>query len=211
MAPVAAGWAAAPTAVVPVSYGWVSWLLTLYAAGVGGWSLRNAAAVVRLFRPSRAAAPAVPPGRGPAVLVTGGTGFIGQALVRRLAADGRRMIVWSRDARRARALLGSGVQVIERLDELLPGTRLAAVVNLAGAPVAGGPWTRARRRVLRESRVGTTQAILDLVARLEHRPAVLVSASAVGLCGARGRMRCWTKRRAGARARSSPTCDGPGR
>ncbi len=186
LAPVAAGWAAVPTAVVPVSYGWVSWLLTLYAVGVGGWSLRNAAAVVRLFRLSRAAAPSSVPGQGPAVLVTGGTGFIGQALVRRLRAEGRRVIVWSRDARRARVLLGPGVQVVERLEDLLPEARLAAVVNLAGAPVAGGPWTRARRRLLRESRVGTTQAVLDLMARLEHRPAVLVSASAVGLYGARG-------------------------
>ena len=185
LAPVAAGWAAAPTAVGAVSYGWVSWLLTLYAVGVGGWSIRNGIATARLFRLAAAAPPPPVAGHGPAVLVTGGTGFIGQALVRRLVAEGRRVIVLSRDARRARTLLGPAVHVVESLDALLPETRLAAVVNLAGAPVAGGPWTPRRRRVLLDSRIGTTKAILGLLARLEHRPAVLVSASAVGLYGAR--------------------------
>ena len=186
LAPAVAGWAAEPTAVVPVSYGWMSPLLTLYAVGVGGWSVRNWVATVRLYRRAAGASPAAAPGEGPAVLVTGGTGFIGQALVRRLVGERRRVIVLSRDARRARALLGPAVHVVESLDALLPETRLAAVVNLAGAPVAGGPWTRRRRRVLLDSRIGTTRAILDLLARLEHRPAVLVSASAVGLYGARG-------------------------
>ena len=163
----------------------MSWLLTLYAVGVGGWSLRNAVATWRLFRLAQVPVPPVAPAHGPAVLVTGGTGFIGQALVDRLAVEGRRVIVLSRDARRARALLGGSVHVVESPDALLPETRLAAIVNLAGAPVAGGWWTRRRRRVLLDSRVGTTRGILALLARLEHRPAVMVSASAVGLHGAR--------------------------
>ena len=185
LAPVVAGWATVPTAVAATDYGWVSWLLTLYAIGVGAWSIRNAVATARLFRLARISAPAPVPGHGPAVLITGGTGFIGQALVRRLVGEGHRVIVLSRDARRARALLGPAVHVVESLDALLPETRLAAVVNLAGAPVAAGPWTRRQRRVLLDSRIVTTQAILGLLARLERRPTVLVSASAVGLYGDR--------------------------
>ena len=53
LAPVLVGWAMQPTALAPTGYGWVSWLLTLYAVGVGAWSVRNAVATVRLYRLAR--------------------------------------------------------------------------------------------------------------------------------------------------------------
>src|SRR5262249_22613526 len=64
--------------------------------------------------------------------------------------------------------------------------RIDAVVNLAGAPVAAGPWTRKRRHALMESRLSTTRALLSLIERLERKPQCLVSASAVGFYGDRG-------------------------
>jgi len=73
--------------------------------------------------------------------------------------------------------------VVESLDAVPSEMRIAAVVNLAGAPVLGGPWTAARRRVLLECRLGTTRAVVALLARLETKPAVLVNASAAGFYG----------------------------
>ena len=46
------------------------------------------------------------------------------------------------------------------------------------------PWTDARRRELLASRIDVTAAVVDLMRRLERRPRVLVSASAVGFYGA---------------------------
>jgi uncharacterized protein (TIGR01777 family) len=116
--------------------------------------------------------------------VTGATGFIGRTLVAQLRRDGVRVIALARDATQARASLGPDVQVVDRLDAVPAETRIDAVVNLAGARVLGMPWTAARRAVLLASRVDVTAAVVDLMRRLEPRPRVLVSASAVGFYGA---------------------------
>jgi uncharacterized protein (TIGR01777 family) len=122
--------------------------------------------------------------RQPAVLVTGATGFVGQALVAELCRDGKRVIALSRDLRQARAQFGEGVWVVDTLDAIPSETRIDAVVHLAGARVLGLPWTAARRRVLLGSRTGITQQLVALMRRLSQRPRVLVSASAVGFYGA---------------------------
>lgn len=185
MAPVLWGWAQAPTALQPVDHGAWAPLLTLYGVGVLAWSLRNLLAWRQL---GRVAAPAAPPAatmrRQPAILVTGATGFVGQALVAELCREGRRVIALSRDLRQARAQFGPGVWVVDDLDAIPAETRIDAIVNLAGARVLGLPWTAARRRTLLGSRVGITQRLVALMRRLEQRPRVLVSASAVGFYGA---------------------------
>ena len=180
-------WAAAPTGLPFVSHGWVSLLFTLYAAGVFAWSVRNWIAVVRLYRAARTALPdvTVAPPRGPAVLVMGGTGLIGTALVHSLLADGKRVIVLTRDARRAAATFGPRVAVVDRLEALPAETPVAAVVNLAGASILGGRWSPRRKMMLLASCVDATRGIRTLAERLDRIPAVLVNASAVGFYGVR--------------------------
>lgn len=117
------------------------------------------------------------------ILVTGGSGFIGRHLLRRLAARGDATIVLSRDPLRSARKLGAGVRVIGSLDELPDDTVLDAIVNLAGAPIFGPPWTAARRRLLRDSRLRTTDALMALCRRLRQPPKALVSASAIGYYG----------------------------
>ena len=58
-----------------------------------------------------------------------------------------------------------------------------AIVNLAGAPVAGKRWTDAYKREIRDSRVETTAAVAESFG-WEEGPSVLVNASAVGYYGA---------------------------
>jgi uncharacterized protein (TIGR01777 family) len=118
--------------------------------------------------------------------VTGATGFVGRHLVRRLLARGDSVIALSRDPLRATAQLGSAVQVTRDLAGLPATTQVDAIVNLAGAPILRQPWTAARRQLLRDSRNGTTRAVVALCNRLARRPATLVSASAVGYYGVRG-------------------------
>jgi len=182
-APVLWAWGQEPTRLLTVSNGWWAPLLTLYGLGVLAWSLRNLIAVRRLGRVAMVMPPATMR-RQPAVLVTGATGFVGQALVNELCREGRRVIALSRDLRQARGLFGPGVWVVDDLDAIPSETRIDAIVNLAGARVLGMPWTAARRRMLLGSRVGITQRLVALMRRLEQRPRVLVSASAVGFYGA---------------------------
>jgi uncharacterized protein (TIGR01777 family) len=187
LAPVLWLWRALPNAVAADAHGAMSWLLTAYGIAVLAWSLRNGLAVRRLARMAAQVAcePGMRPAAGPAVLVTGGTGFIGAALVRALVADGRRVIVLSRDARRASGCLGQAVQIIESLDALPSEAPVTAVVNLAGAPIMGFWWTPRRREQLLRSRVETTRALVAAMRRFTQPPGVLVTASAVGYYGVR--------------------------
>jgi len=59
-----------------------------------------------------------------------------------------------------------------------------AVVNLAGAPIADGRWTEARKRWLTESRVLTTRLLAEAMSRRTSKPRALVSASGIGYYGA---------------------------
>ena len=120
------------------------------------------------------------------LLVTGATGFIGGHVIRAALARGDTVWVWSRDARRARRKLPGAVHVVESLAEIPATENIDAIVNLAGAPVIGPPWTRGRRRLLIDSRVKTTAAVLEWCATRPQRPEVLVSASAIGFYGPAG-------------------------
>lgn len=119
------------------------------------------------------------------VLVTGGTGFVGQQLVAAMVAGGHRVTVLSRSAGRPRGM-PQGVDVVTSLDSVPNDSAIDAVVSLAGEPIANGLWTKARRQRIVASRLGVAQAVLALIERLEVRPKVLVTASAIGWYGLRG-------------------------
>jgi uncharacterized protein (TIGR01777 family) len=116
------------------------------------------------------------------ILVSGGTGFIGQALCPHLIEDGHDVVVWSRQAH---AKVAEGATAIQRLDDLT-GPSPDAIINLAGASIADGRWTEARKRLLVESRVDTTRKLVEWMRVLEDPPKALVSASAVGYYGEQG-------------------------
>lgn len=70
------------------------------------------------------------------------------------------------------------------MKEPAPLDGVEAVIHLAGEPLTGGRWTRAKMNRIRTSRaVGTRNLVLGI---REARPRVLVSASAVGFYGDRG-------------------------
>lgn len=124
------------------------------------------------------------------IVVGGGTGFIGSALVRALKMRGDQVTVLSLNTEEARRHAGPGVEVREWHPpqpgpwmEVLDGAD--AVVNLAGAPVASPmqPWTAKRKAIIRDSRVDSTAAIVEAISQARNRPAVFVSQSATGYYG----------------------------
>ena len=116
------------------------------------------------------------------ILITGGTGLIGRNLCRLWLAQGHELYVWSRRPEQVKALCGEAVQPVAELTEL-NAVQLDAVINLAGAPIADRPWTKARRTLLRDSRIALTERLVSWLATLEHKPEVLISGSAVGWYG----------------------------
>ncbi len=113
------------------------------------------------------------------VAITGATGMIGSALSKSLQADGHEVIAISRHA-------GEGVAQWNLEKGTLEVDKLAgckAIVNLAGSSIAQR-WTREVKQEIVDSRVKGTQLIAEAAAKLDPRPTVLVSASAIGIYGA---------------------------
>ena len=120
------------------------------------------------------------------VLVTGGSGFIGGALCRRLLAGGHAVSVLTRERQRAEQLFQGKVAAIESLDELPRETAPEAIVNLAGLSLGSGRWTERLKQEFIVSRVGVTRQVISYIARTDRKPGILISGSAVGYYGARG-------------------------
>ena len=123
------------------------------------------------------------------ILLSGGTGFIGRLLTRTLLLQGHAVSLLSR--RPLPADFPTAAQTIPWEGRATPQliekiARADAVVNLAGASIGERRWTVDRKREIEESRLATTKVIVDAIALSPRRPAVLLSASAVGYYGDAG-------------------------
>src|SRR5712664_3705059 len=113
------------------------------------------------------------------VLVTGSSGLVGTALAR--AGHTVCRLVRPESAAGEGPKEGFAVAWNPVTGELGgAGVGADAVVNLAGASIADGRWTAERKALLRASRVDTTRALVGALAKMNARPSVLVSASAIG-------------------------------
>ncbi|GAB4418014.1 MAG: TIGR01777 family oxidoreductase [Bacteroidia bacterium] len=116
------------------------------------------------------------------VLITGGSGFIGQYLVPALLQGGHEVAVLSRSARKSQTphltyLAWNG-------QEMPLGIGIYdVVINLAGASIAGSRWTEAYKREILDSRIAATRACVQYINRSPSPPQVFISSSAVGYYG----------------------------
>ncbi|MFP5392471.1 MAG: TIGR01777 family oxidoreductase [Gammaproteobacteria bacterium] len=182
----APAWFAQPTALVYHANGALGIFLALCGIGVGLSGVRDALAALDLKRRAQAEAAVQPihfADQPSSVLVTGATGFIGQRLVRALVADGHHVMVLSRQPRAAAWLFDGRVECVASMADLPRSRRIDVVINLAGARILGWRWSDKRKAVLRASRVGLTRGLVEWIARAEHKPAMLLSASAIGYYG----------------------------
>jgi uncharacterized protein (TIGR01777 family) len=123
------------------------------------------------------------------ILVTGSTGLVGNALVGALTKDGHTVCRLMRPESLVAGGTKDGFNVAwNPATGELGGAAVGAdaVVNLSGASIAGGRWTAERKALLRSSRVDSTRALVTALAKMNARPSVLVSASAIGIYGNRG-------------------------
>jgi uncharacterized protein (TIGR01777 family) len=118
------------------------------------------------------------------VAVVGATGLIGTRLVAALRDRGDEVVPLSRGGDEVAGVPGTRWDPAE--GPLAPAVleEVGAVVNLAGAPIQGGRWTASRKRLLWDSRVATTQRLVESLRGRDG--SVLVSASAVGYYGPSG-------------------------
>jgi uncharacterized protein (TIGR01777 family) len=129
------------------------------------------------------------------IVIAGGSGFLGRRLTAAWLDAGHEVTVLTRKPDRTAATVPSTVSVrpwnpptID--DDLVETLRGAdAVVNLAGAPIGGRPWTPGHKRAILQSRLDATGAIVEAMGKLPEavRPGVLVNASGIDIYGDRPR------------------------
>jgi uncharacterized protein len=104
------------------------------------------------------------------ISISGASGFIGKEIMRRFADEG-----WT-------------FNVIDRGSFSLPDTEFSlrkiegsdVVINLAGAPIVKR-WTEDYKKEIYASRILTTRKIAQAITRLEAKPKLFISASAIGI------------------------------
>lgn len=127
------------------------------------------------------------------VIVTGGTGLIGTALVRSLGESGHEVIVLSRNPKQTGPMPNT-VSYVKWDAKTADGwgnyaDGADAIVNLAGASIAGdgflpARWTTERKKLILESRLDAGKAVMEAIEKAGTKPKVLIQSSAVGYYGA---------------------------
>lgn len=124
------------------------------------------------------------------VLVTGASGAIGSALCETLLARGDEVVGLTRDPDRARRSAPAVQWQAWEPTRERPGPEafdgVDAVVNLVGEPITQR-WTDEAKKQIMESRRTATRNLVATIAGLEKRPSALISGSAVGYYGDRGK------------------------
>ncbi len=122
------------------------------------------------------------------VLIAGGTGFVGEALVEHLLGLGYRVKVMTRNIEKAKTKLPPEVQFVkwpsknEKL--LLPKNQNCyAFINLTGENVGQKRWTLLQKRKLLNSRLNSVEQLYQIVKQMENPPKVWIQASAIGIYG----------------------------
>ena len=119
------------------------------------------------------------------VLITGGTGMIGQALAKQFIANGYEVIILSRSPKRSSRLHLSYVKWdIEKgeidLDAL---AKANIIVHLAGEGVADKRWSVKRKQAILDSRVKSGNLLVKALSENKHQVKTFIAASAIGWYG----------------------------
>lgn len=119
------------------------------------------------------------------ILITGGTGFIGQQLTRLLIANDYSISILSRSVRQNTPDVSYYLWDVDKksIDE---NSVINAdyIIHLAGLGIADKRWTKERKEAIVKSREQSVKLIYDVLKKYNKKPEAFVSASAVGIYGA---------------------------
>jgi len=108
------------------------------------------------------------------ILITGGTGLIGGALVKSLSQDGYGITILTRNPVKAAKKGDSKATYISDISE---SNNVDIIINLAGETISER-WTDVKKKELVKSRVSITQQVVNYIANAKDKPKLLISGSA---------------------------------
>lgn len=121
------------------------------------------------------------------ILITGGTGFIGDFLCERLARDGHYLTLISRSPEKYVEESAKNQNYISWDSDLSKEMdRADVVINLAGENLFGKRWTDEVKKRLYNSRIDLTNKLVDAMEQSSTPPELLISASGINYYGASG-------------------------
>lgn len=122
------------------------------------------------------------------VLITGATGLVGRNIIDKLQTRGDEIVVISRSAQKAKNNLpqvneyiewnyDSSVDLSDRMKDV------DAVIHLAGENVMARRWNDEHKKRVLDSRIKSTDALVNQIAKMDKKPDVFICASASGYYG----------------------------
>ena len=117
------------------------------------------------------------------ILITGGSGLIGQALIKHLKAD--RITVITRNPIKAAKVLPKHVELTSSLAKV-NFNEVDVVINLAGEAIVDKRWSKSQKEIICQSRWKITQALVEKIKAADTPPSCLISGSAIGFYGRQG-------------------------
>tara|TARA_R110002167_G_scaffold118753_13_gene295518 strand:+ start:418 stop:1326 length:909 start_codon:yes stop_codon:yes gene_type:complete len=123
------------------------------------------------------------------ILITGGTGLIGQALIQQLIQLEHQVVLLTRNKSIAKRRFSAPIprleNIVDDLDEI-NFNLIEAVINLAGEPIVNKRWTAKQKQVLCDSRWNLTAKLTEKILAADTPPGTLISGSAIGIYGRQG-------------------------
>lgn len=118
------------------------------------------------------------------ILISGSSGLIGTHVDKYLSSKGFAVssLVRSKSDDKNSIFWTPSKEYIENIEDI---ENFDVMINLSGENIVGR-WTDEKKRLIRESRVNTTNYLVDLFGKLKNPPALFISASAIGYYGNRG-------------------------
>ncbi len=126
------------------------------------------------------------------VIVAGGSGMIGLPLAKLLGQEGNDVVILSRKPPNQHHNIPVGARIVQWDAKTTNGwghlldEEDTYIVNLAGHNPANWRWTETHKRMVLESRLNVTRAVVEAIQQAEHKPHALIQASAVGYYGNTG-------------------------
>lgn len=121
------------------------------------------------------------------ILITGGTGFIGQELRMLLLQQGHYITVVTRNPKKYKDEAAKNQQFISWEDDLTEVMNTVdAVIHLAGESIFSQRWNEEVKQRIYDSRIDSTRQLVKAMKKAESKPGVFVSASASGFYGNQG-------------------------